>query len=85
MKHFKKLYGASYTFQCPYCLKVLPVIEATKDHVVPRSRGGKTEPDNIVLCCGPCNNEKGALTDKEYAQWKHLEFIRNGGLSNERY
>lgn len=84
MTRFKKLYGISYTFQCPYCLKEFSVLDATKDHLIPRSRGGKAEPENIVLCCGRCNSEKGALTDKEYAEWKRLEFIRNGGLSKQR-
>lgn len=31
----------------------------TLDHVVPRSRGGRTEWTNIVAACGPCNRKKG--------------------------
>jgi 5-methylcytosine-specific restriction endonuclease McrA len=30
----------------------------TVDHVVPRSRGGKTTWDNVVTACHPCNNKK---------------------------
>ena len=81
MKRWKQLYGISYVFTCPYCTKEFPISESTKDHKIPRSRGGKTEPDNIILCCKTCNNKKGALTDKEFLEWKRLEFIRNGGLS----
>ena len=81
MKHrrWKKLYGSQVNFVCPYCLRTLPLSESTRDHVMPRSRGGKTTPDNIVLVCGDCNREKGALTLEEYKEWKRLNFIRNGG------
>ena len=81
MKKWKKLYGASGTFVCPYCLQTFPIKDSTRDHLVPRSRGGRTEPANIILCCKECNSQKGALTPEEYAYWKQLEFIRNGGLS----
>ena len=30
----------------------------TIDHIVPRSRGGKTEWDNVVLACKACNGRK---------------------------
>jgi hypothetical protein len=28
------------------------------EHVVPRSRGGETSPDNLALSCQGCNNHK---------------------------
>jgi 5-methylcytosine-specific restriction endonuclease McrA len=31
----------------------------TVDHVVPRSKGGRSTWDNIVACCAPCNRRKG--------------------------
>lgn len=31
----------------------------TVDHVVPQSRGGKSESRNLVLACQPCNKKKG--------------------------
>lgn len=81
MKRWKKLYGIDGTFTCPYCLKTLPIEQATRDHRIPRSRGGKTSPENIEIVCEKCNNEKGALTPSEYEEWLRLNFIRNGGLS----
>lgn len=84
-REWKKLYGHTISFVCPYCLKTVPLSEATKDHVTPKSRGGKTEPSNIILTCKKCNHEKGALDEKEYTEWKRLEFIRNGGLSRKDY
>jgi 5-methylcytosine-specific restriction endonuclease McrA len=81
MKRWRKLYRQQATFVCPYCLREYPLSEATRDHKIPRSRGGSSDQRNLVLCCGECNSQKGSLTPQEYAEWKRLEFIRNGGLS----
>lgn len=42
---------------CQYCGNTDRTL--TLDHVVPRSRGGRTEWTNIVAACGPCNRRKG--------------------------
>jgi len=34
----------------------------TMDHVLPISLGGKTNWENIVAACGPCNGKKGSDT-----------------------
>jgi len=52
-------------YRCQYCSKKLPVKELTIDHVVPRSRGGGTNWENIVTCCKPCNRRKGGRTPDE--------------------
>ena len=49
-------------FQCQYCARDLTTREATLDHVIPRSRSGKTTWDNIVCCCAACNRKKGGRT-----------------------
>lgn len=49
-------------FRCQYCGVRLPAGELTFDHVIPRSAGGRTEWDNIVTACRPCNAKKGART-----------------------
>lgn len=45
--------------RCQYCAGSLPLSEATYDHIVPRSRGGRTSWTNIVIACRPCNQRKG--------------------------
>ncbi len=45
---------------CQYCGKVPPKEELTIDHVLPRSRGGKTTWENVVLACVRCNTRKGS-------------------------
>lgn len=46
----------------PNCPRNLTRAEATYDHVIPRSQGGKTSWDNVVICCVPCNQMKGGRT-----------------------
>ncbi len=44
---------------CQYCGVVLPAVELTLDHVLPRSRGGLSTWENLVACCHECNRKKG--------------------------
>lgn len=44
---------------CHYCGVRFEAHELTKDHVVPRSRGGHNARWNIVAACQPCNVKKG--------------------------
>ena len=46
-------------FACQYCGSRLPPEDLTFDHVVPRSRGGRTAWTNVVAACGRCNRAKG--------------------------
>ena len=46
-------------FTCQYCKRPYPSHQLTYDHVIPRSRGGKTTWTNIVTSCITCNLRKG--------------------------
>lgn len=50
---------------CQYCGKSVVLHRFTFDHVVPRSRVGKTDWANIVTACNPCNQRKEARTPQE--------------------
>lgn len=43
---------------CHYCHYGIPKGQETKDHVVPRARGGLDIRWNIVWSCSPCNLRK---------------------------
>ena len=43
-------------FSCQYCGSNK---ELTFDHLLPRSKGGKTDWDNVVTACSSCNVKKG--------------------------
>ena len=50
-------------YTCAYCGRTSRKL--TIDHVIPRSRQGKTNFDNCVASCGECNHRKGARTPRE--------------------
>ncbi|MCD6548894.1 MAG: HNH endonuclease [Thermodesulfobacterium sp.] len=53
-------------YRCQYCGKHLKnPKDRTIDHVIPKSRGGKTVWTNVVLCCKKCNLKKGDRTPEE--------------------
>lgn len=45
-------------YQCQYCSDTLDHHELTIDHVIPRAKGGKTNWENCVAACVPCNQKK---------------------------
>ncbi len=47
------------SFSCQYCGSPFRTEELTFDHVVPRSKGGRTTWENVVTACAPCNLRKG--------------------------
>jgi 5-methylcytosine-specific restriction endonuclease McrA len=50
---------------CAYCGYAGVGRELTIDHVMPRSRGGRTAWENVVTACAPCNRRKGDRTPIE--------------------
>ena len=60
-------------FCCQYCGDDFATNELTFDHVIPKSRGGRTAWTNVVTACRPCNLLKG----------NHL--LREAGLPLQRY
>ena len=55
--------------QCQYCSKKLNKGRFTLDHVIPKSKGGKTDWNNLVVSCEKCNIKKGdqSLKDVGYS------------------
>ena len=51
--------------KCQYCGERLSNEFLTYDHVLPKSRGGRTEWENIVACCIKCNRKKGGRIPRE--------------------
>lgn len=76
----------SYT--CQYCLKKFGTQYLTQDHVKPRKVGGKTNYENIVSACGPCNHKRGhnekirpAIVPYKPSYWELVEKIRQLDLT----
>ena len=51
--------------RCQYCGKRFSTSELSLDHVVPLSRGGPSNWENIVCACLPCNVRKGNRLPEE--------------------
>jgi 5-methylcytosine-specific restriction endonuclease McrA len=60
-------------FHCQYCGGDFATNELTFDHVVPKSRGGRTAWINVVTACSPCNLLKGN------------QLLRETGMLLQRY
>lgn len=56
-------------YACQYCGRHRSRLRGrqflTRDHILPRSRGGANTWDNVVTACSPCNNRKGDRTPEE--------------------
>lgn len=54
---------------CAYCDLPFPITAMTKDHIVPKIKGGTDDPQNIALACQGCNTFKSG--------WESLEEVLN--------
>ena len=62
---------------CQYCKQMFGHKELTLDHVIPKSKGGKTEWTNVVSACRKCNNDKASHTHiKPYKQPRKPDFLQ---------
>lgn len=52
-------------WRCQYCGNKHKTPQLTFDHVIPRSRGGRTTWNNIVAACRTCNAKKGSALPHE--------------------
>lgn len=56
---------------CAYCRKPNGTKKLERDHVIPVSKGGLDEPDNVVPACRGCNGRKAARLD-----WRPLKVTK---------
>lgn len=74
LKSYKKRRGVAFTrynlflrdgFRCQYCGNRFSSRELTFDHVIPRSKGGRSEWTNIVASCAADNLRKSDKTPEQ--------------------
>lgn len=63
----RKMNRRHKSWKCAYCGRVIyEKKHVTVDHIVPKSKGGKTNDDNLVICCESCNGLKSSKTKEHY-------------------
>jgi len=53
-------------FTCQYCGRKPPEVELQIDHIYPRSKKGKSNPDNYITACKDCNLGKSDIILNEF-------------------
>jgi len=57
------------TLRCLWCGRPLGgLVAATRDHVVPRVKGGPCWPENEVAACGRCNLSRGHTSPADWLE-----------------
>lgn len=64
-------------FTCQYCGKRHRFADLSFDHIIPRSRGGKSCWTNVVTACFHCNFKKGSRLIEETKDMKLLKYPRS--------
>jgi 5-methylcytosine-specific restriction endonuclease McrA len=75
-------------YRCQYCgldgsTSFENYLVMTVDFVIPRARGGKKEPRNLVTACRPCNLIKGRRVFKSFEEAKAYVLQRREELRKE--
>lgn len=61
-----KILHAAQDGRCFYCEKLVSITSATKDHLVPKSKGGSNSIMNLVMACRHCNTAKGDMSKEDF-------------------
>lgn len=73
----QKVLKANPSRECIYCsIDLVDAATLSYDHIIPVVRGGVNSPDNLALCCMPCNWTKNSKTPDEFAEYLRRRALR---------
>jgi len=65
IKYGKLSIFARDRWTCQYCGQEKNINELTRDHVLPKAQGGRSNWENVVAACQTCNADKGNRTPQQ--------------------
>lgn len=66
LDELRKLVNNNYNKKCKYCKKLLRINNYQIDHLIPISKGGPSNIENLEIICATCNRIKGSLSYKHF-------------------
>jgi 5-methylcytosine-specific restriction endonuclease McrA len=66
VEEIRQLIYDFYGQKCKYCDKILNINTFVFDHIIPISKGGSSNIDNIQLICKTSNGMKGSLSEQHF-------------------
>ena len=84
-KDLKKFKKNNINF-CYYCNEFHSENDITVDHKTSKTNGGTNCNDNIVIACHSCNNEKGALNEREFRNYlRYKSYLKSVTIEQLHY
>jgi hypothetical protein len=71
--------------KCCYCGNNLHITGITKDHLIPKIKGGNSLKINLKLCCTLCNTAKGSKYAEEFLYHFILKYRNRKGEKSSKY
>jgi 5-methylcytosine-specific restriction endonuclease McrA len=66
VEELRELVYESYGKKCKYCDKILTIKTFVVDHIIPISKNGSSNIDNLQIICKTSNSMKGSLPETQF-------------------
>lgn len=75
--HIKRRIWELQNEKCVYCGRRRQLKHMTIDHIIPLSKGGTNDEENIRCSCKMCNRLKDNMLPMEFSSFLHEIFMNN--------
>lgn len=73
----KEFVNNNRSAKCIYCEGKLTLDNATTDHIIPISKGGNNCQVNLMVCCQPCNSDRGTIPFNKFLKKKNEKYKKS--------